>query len=110
MPAQKSAHDMPPGIGVEAQFFSWHSQYIWHAGELVAAEPPAPALEPPAVEAPALELSAPEPTALAPALAVAAPPAPAELDAPPESLDPQPRAIADDEMAAMRATRESDRM
>ena len=91
MPAQKSAHDMPPGIGVEAQFFSWHSQYIWHAGELAVVEPPAaPALEPPAV---------------------AAPPAPAELDAPPappaESLDPQPSAVAHNET---QVTTNSDRM
>jgi hypothetical protein len=95
MPAQKSAHDMPPGIGVEAQFFSWQSQYFWHAGELAVESPAAPALALPAAEAPALEL--PELPALElPALPFAAPPVP-----PPESVDPQPTAIAHEHMEAM---------
>jgi len=45
MLAQNAAHEAPPGIAVAAQFFSWHSQYIWHAAELA---PLAPALLAPA--------------------------------------------------------------
>ena len=101
MPAQKSAHDAPPGIGVPEQFCTWHSQYFWQAGEL-ALEPP---LVPP-LELPALELPALEPPALDPALPVVEPLAPPELVAPlappPESLDPQPRAVADNERQAMK--------
>jgi hypothetical protein len=107
MPAQKSAHDTPPGIGVEAQFISWQSQYFWQAGESVLEPPPAPALEPPPL--PALMLLAP--ALLAPAFPVAAPPSPAELGAPlappPESLELQPSAFAHNEMEAMR---KNDRM
>lgn len=103
MPAQKSAHDTPPGIGVEAQFISWQSQYFWQAGESVAEPPPAPAL---VLLAPALVLLAPA-LVLAPAFPVAAPLSPPELDAPlapppPESLELQPSAVADNEMEAMR--------
>jgi hypothetical protein len=107
MPAQKSAHDTPPGIGVAEQFFTWHSQYFSQAGEL-ALEPP---LVPP-LELPALELPALEPPALEPALPVVEPLAPAELgaplaplaplDPPPESLEPQPRAVAHNEREALR--------
>jgi hypothetical protein len=105
MPAQKSAQGMPPGIGVEAQFFSWHSQYIWQAGEL-ALELPAPAL--PALELPALGLPALGLPALElPALLVefVEPPAP-----PPESLDPQPSRVTHHEVPAMKAVKESDRI
>jgi|SRR5450432_3669500 len=112
MPAQKSAHDRPPGIGVAEQFITWHSQYFWQAGELALEPPLVPALEPPPLEPPPLELPASElpalePPALEPALLVAEPPAPAPLAPSPESLDPQPRAGAHSEMEAMR---NSDRM
>jgi hypothetical protein len=99
MPAQKSAQDMPPGIGVEAQFFSWHSQYVLQAGELALELPPAPAppAPAPALELPALELAVPA--------EFVEPPAP-----PPESLEPQPSAVTPNEMPAMKAMKARDRI
>jgi hypothetical protein len=104
---------MPPGIGVEAQFFSWQSQYIWQAGELALELPPVlglpvlglPALELPELELPELELPELELPALelpAVPLEFAEPPPPA-----PESLDPQPSEVTHNEMPAME---ESDRI
>src|SRR5450432_2935153 len=95
MPAQKSAHDRPPGIGVAEQFITWHSQYFWQAGELAFEAPlvpplelpplelpplelpplELPPLELPPLELPPLELPALEPPALEPALLVVEPPA-----------------------------------
>ncbi len=89
-PAQKSAHDLPSGIGELAQFFSWQSQYFWHSGDIAGLELPA---SPDCVVLPALPLAFEPPLEL-PAL-VAGEPALLEPDLPPlpspsESSELQP--------------------
>lgn len=82
--AQKSPHVAPPGIACDAQFFSWHSQYIWHAADIappVEVLPPLPAL----LDAPALPVLAPPLPALE---ACALPPCPPLPDE--SSLELQP--------------------